>query len=234
MAKKRAYRKKRKTGRRTRRRRTVAHPQNWLTTAFPKTTAVRLLYHDIINMPYSPGTISKYFFRANGPFDPDTSIGGHQPLAFDQWGQFYNHVVVAGSRIDVTIVDSTVGQNGGGIMGGVQLSDDTSTPTVLTTFLEQPTTRYKSGSNYNNGNMGGNSAIKVSGRFSAKKFFNVTNIKDNIGRIGSTVSDTPQEEAIFTIWYSPFNQLRDLDAYIVHVKISYMCIFSEPRELRGS
>ncbi len=40
--------------------------------------------------------------RANGPFDPEYSVGGHQPRGWDQYTALYNKHVVLSSKIYVT------------------------------------------------------------------------------------------------------------------------------------
>lgn len=40
-------------------------------------------------------------FRANGLFDPDSALGGHQPSGFDFWSQKYDRYVVLGSKITI-------------------------------------------------------------------------------------------------------------------------------------
>lgn len=49
----------------------------------------------------NPGlnTTSENFFRANDLYDPNASIGGHQPIGFDQIMQFYDHFVVIGCKL---------------------------------------------------------------------------------------------------------------------------------------
>ena len=60
----------------------------------------------------------------------------------------------------------------------------------------------------------------VSKTFSAKKFFNVANVLDNISRIGAPRTANPSEKAFF--------------AMSILVTVEYIVVFSEPRELAQS
>lgn len=47
-------------------------------------------------------SVSRYFLKANGLYDPNTTGTGHQPLGYDQFTPIYNHWVVTASRIKAT------------------------------------------------------------------------------------------------------------------------------------
>jgi len=48
-----------------------------------------------------------YQYRANGMFDPEVAMGGHQPYGFDQLMAQYEHYTVLKSTIELEIVDLT-------------------------------------------------------------------------------------------------------------------------------
>ena len=52
-------------------------------------------------MEFTPGTTSTQQFqlRANGMFDPQTAVGGHQPRGFDEFMEAYDMFTVMGSKI---------------------------------------------------------------------------------------------------------------------------------------
>lgn len=68
---------------------------------FPKTKRVRMRYYDEISIDTSAGLQNYATFLANGVYDPDTGLGGHQPMGFDQWMTHYTHFTVIGSKISV-------------------------------------------------------------------------------------------------------------------------------------
>lgn len=46
------------------------------------------------------GAITAYEFRANGMYDPEVAVGGHQPYGFDQLMGQYNHFTVLKAMFD--------------------------------------------------------------------------------------------------------------------------------------
>lgn len=50
------------------------------------------------------GTNLRFTFKANGMFDPEDAIGGHQPLYYDSMTPIYNHYVVTKSSMKATIL----------------------------------------------------------------------------------------------------------------------------------
>lgn len=66
-------------------------------TVFPDRVMVKLPY-----LALTGGDTVGFFdyqYRHNGCFDPEVAIGGHQPLAFDQWMSLYENFVVTGCKI---------------------------------------------------------------------------------------------------------------------------------------
>lgn len=71
---------------------------------------VTLRYSSKFELTSGAGVASSRHFSANGLFDPDFAIGGHQPRGFDQLMAMYDHAVVLNSRIEVFVgsdVDGT-------------------------------------------------------------------------------------------------------------------------------
>jgi hypothetical protein len=48
-----------------------------------------------------------YVFRLNGPYDPDQTGSGLQPVGWDNLLVFYNASVCTGSRIEITVVNGS-------------------------------------------------------------------------------------------------------------------------------
>lgn len=174
--------------------------------------------------------VAQYNFRANSIFDPDGSGAGHQPLGHDQWSAFYNHYVVLGSKIRVTA-------NYGGTspttpqMFGVILNEDGTVISDIEQIAEQGLARYRM-ITMNPANTG---PYRVRNTFSAKKFFNVKDVKDNIPRLGATFGQNPSDEANFVVFLLSANGLADAgQAVLVWVIIDYIVLLSEPKEIAKS
>lgn len=222
---KKSYRRK---PRKNYRKRRVFRPQKLLSTGFPKSTAVKLRYVDSIQMDAGVGTVASHAFVANSCFDPDKVLGGHQPLGFDQWSAFYNHYVVVGSRIKATFTSqSSSPVTDGFYLHGISLQDDTTFTANPLHLMEQPLTRVVKQSVHTNAQR----VKSVTRNFSAKKFFNIANVTDNISRIGAKVTDNPVEEAYFLVYTGNADKLADSQAVTVLIEIEFIVIFSEPKEL---
>lgn len=222
-SKKRVYRK----NNRRRPRRRVFRPQRIIRTGFPKTTAVKLRYVDNIELNPTAGVIASHSFRANGIYDPDLTGVGHQPLAFDQWSAFYNHYTVVGAKIKATFSSKTSSPATNGFaINGINLQDDGVFTSDVFHMMEQGLTRVHKQSVHTNAQR-----IKsVTKGFSAKKFFNVTNVLD-VSRVGAHVTTTPTDQAIFVVFSGNADSVVDPEPMTVLVEIEYIVIFSEPKEL---
>lgn len=67
----------------------------------PKILRNTLTYVDNYAVTFSGAGLASFSFGANGPYDPQTAIGGHQPLGFDQIGALYDHWYVTGARFSL-------------------------------------------------------------------------------------------------------------------------------------
>lgn len=225
--KKKTYKRK---ARRTRKRAPVFRPQRIIPVGFPKTTCVKLRYVDSTAVDAGLDAVGYVTFRANSCFDPDFTGVGHQPMGFDQWATFYNHYVVVGSRITANFATRGTATALGFGVRGINLHADTTMATDLPTILEQGLTKKTLQSTHNNAQM----VRSVSRNFSAKKFFNVTNVLDNIGRIGASIAANPSEQAYFHVFSGNADPLVDPTSVLIMVTIEYIVVFSEPKELLQS
>lgn len=183
-------------------------------SGMPKTGRAKLSYCENLAMVSSTGNLTATVWRAGGAFDPRYASGGHQPMGFDQWAVLFNHYTTAGSRAEVTfnpIADSPA-------MCGIYLEAANSPSyTIFTEFVESGKGQYA----LLNDN---ETSKKLVCNYSAKKFFNLTNLKDNNSRIGADVASSPTEDAFFIIWM----QSQDLGTTMTVnglLKIDYIFYF---------
>lgn len=200
----------------------------------PITNRTRMRYADSITLNVGVvGVPSLYAFRCNSIFDPDRSGGGHQPMFHDQYLNWYNHYVVLGSKITVQAVNSNDATQVAQILG-IMVNDDTITPTTYSELMEQPGQKNGKGStkwkiiapNTNGG--------KVEQYFSSKKFFGITDVNDNITRVGAQMNADPLEEAIFTVFALPIDNATDTGPLNLLVTIDYLVEFSEAKDITKS
>lgn len=199
---------------------------NNISFGFPKTKVVRMRYCTNEKKNLTLGRLQLQW-RANGLFDPDATGTGHQPMGYDQWSAFYNHFIVLGSQISCTVSGSDSSETGS-LAINMCLSDDQTVPNTISTLVEEGrgTTQMQGGFN----------AIgtrTVRGKYSAKKFFNIKDVKDNRATLGAQGGADPSDQAIFTLTVEDpaLNTTSDISVLTV---IDYIVLMSEPKDLTPS
>lgn len=183
-----------------------------------------LRYSESINIVSASGSLGAHLFRANSCHDPDYTGVGRQPMAWDEWKALYNHYCVVGSKIKVTV-----------------LSDSgTTSPFVVGVYLSDGTTLpYTNWNGYNEAKKG--TQVMINGtpnvrtqsavaKFSAKKYFNVTDIKDNFQRLGALTSGNPAELSYFVVYYQQIDTAIS-DTKTILITMDFIVDFSEPKSL---
>lgn len=198
---------------------------------FPHHRVVKLRYVHAQSFSAGSAFNNALSIAANGCYDPDQTGGGHQPLGFDQWSQFYNHYVVLGSKITAQLTAGNNNNNSDGAIFFCYLNDDGTIPTSVSALIEQGKAHYT----LVPGNLQTQRAVQVRNTYSAKKFFNVKDVKDNLTRIGAATSANPSDLAMFNIGFSAITAGSTFGGnWSIIVTIDYIVSFSEPRELAQS
>lgn len=107
----------------------------------PKSKIVKMRYVD--NISINPSTsIASEIYRANSCFDPQYSLGGHQPMGFDQSFTDYKYGRVLGSKITVQCIpNNTIASGSNQLMFGVYLDNNaTADYSGFTSYIESPRT----------------------------------------------------------------------------------------------
>lgn len=200
---------------------------------FPANRIFKLRYCDVITLNPATAVPSQYQFRANSIFDPDQTGSGHQYLGRDQLAQFYNHYVVKGAKMTVRVIGNNTGLTSSpAAIVSLFLNDDT------TVDVTNPYIRLEKGNSVNrlfNPHQGMDKTIILTQYFSAKKFFGVKDVKDNITRLGAAMGTNPTEEAYFTLVYGPAdNSSTTLPDCQFMVTIDAIVEASEPQDLTPS
>lgn len=203
-----------------------------LTGLEPKSIRRKLVYVDSFNL--NPGLIPPFDstnFRCNGLFDPQTTIGGHQPFGFDQFMLRYNHFRVNKATITVkfqnAISDFTTGQQ---IVGIQLIAADVIPPAFLTTassIAEQPHTVYKMLGPH--GSAVGQTQIRMSVRPSKFIGQKVTN-----SNMRGTILTDPLEQCFWRIFVGPIDSGATGGAIWCTIRITYDATFTEPKEVGPS
>ena len=197
-------------------------------TGFPIAQSVTLCYCAGMDIETDTAAIGYKDFRANGMYDPEVAIGGHQPLGFDQWSAFYNHWIVYSSTIEATFRDNAEANL---CQVGILLGDDTTMPVTATAIREQPLNRNKF---LVSGNVGKQAITTVRHTFNTKQFFNLVDVKDAGDRLGGSIAADPTDVAIFRVYFGLADDSTSSRTFNIAVKIRYTAVFSEPKALPQS
>lgn len=181
----------------------------------------KLRYCDVIQLTSLAGLLGSYSFRSNSVFDPDATGTGHQPMGFGTWENLYRGYIVLGSKISVYPSTSS------------SVTDDY---TVGVYLSENQTPAYSSASEFTEAGKGTvrtyigrqSRVAPIYSTYSAKRFFNITDIKDNVDRIGAGVTANPSSQSYFVLWQQDVAG-ADSIAINYRVVIEYVVLFTEPQ-----
>lgn len=193
-------------------------------SGFPKQLAITHRYSQNIQYTHvGPNANCQYAnFGCNTLFDPWLTIGGHQPLYFDQLSAIYNHYCVMKSRIKVTIVPNTVDA----FVSGILIDDDlTPAITVLDGMVEQPSAVSKTSQR-------DAEVVTVYKSWDCKSVFG-PNPLDN-KELQGDASANPVEYQSFIIFNRPVDQTVASQMYNLYVSIEYDTIWTELRTIGQS
>lgn len=221
---KRVYRRKRYT----RRPRRFNRISRWggisLESTFRKAVKFRFVTHVKLDASAAPAVVQ---YRANSPYDPEYAIGGSSVLKWSYYQNLYKRYICVASRMKVT----TLGENAPDVA-------NPSYPGVLTLYLSHDATGLTTWENYiaqgrgayilTSGNPGAYTKKTMSCRFSAKKFFNIKDVKDNFIDFGCDTNANPPADAYYILTQEGMQTAANPQAVNCLVVIDYWCIFSEP------
>jgi len=199
---------------------------------------LRFAYRGRINDvgPY----LRHYSVRANSARNPTgysgEPIGGVQPLLFDNLAKLYKKVMVVGSKIQFYVTPAAAGSGASAvgqasqILAGVYLSKQPDAGfDSITDYITAKRGSYKSISFQRN-------QTKLTSTFSMKKFYNITDVKDNQHDFSENTQQDdgqPNRLAYFQIYAQNINtgDTRQTDLPFMYT-LDMTCIFSVPRDIQ--
>lgn len=189
----------------------------------------KMRYVDWFNLSPSSGALTYYTFRANGIYDPNKSGTGHQPFLHDTLSTLWTSYVVLGSKINFTVLGVIADANSAGAVAtGVILDDDDTISSDYTGIIEQGLGRHRI-----TNSRADTTPRTVIGKYSAKRFFGVKDVKDNQSSIGAKFGFDPVSQAYFVCWAQPLT-ISGASSLNCRVVIDYIVHVSEPKTLAQS
>jgi hypothetical protein len=183
------------------------------------------MYHDLtLSMTSTSGATTRYFYSANGLYDPDITGTGHQPMGFDQLMARYNQYTVVNSKLTVQFFNNSAAYD----RVAISLRADTTATSDKITIVEN-TNLVTTILNPNI--MSGNSKelslnCSVATYFGRKTDEVIVNDPDLLGN----AAGNPVEQCYYALnAWDPFTA-QTITTYF-NVTIEYDAIFWEPKVL---
>lgn len=207
----RRYRKRRF---RRRRKRTFVHR-----SPIARKMVTKLRYAEQVDLNPTAGVVAGHIFSANGLYDPNIAVGGHQPRGFDQLMALYDHFVVLGAYITVNY-DNT--GNAGNALVGIAMRDSATADTDINDYMETGRVIQK----YAGGSGAPSTTVRMKGN--PNKFLGRSKpLADS--QLKGSASANPTEQVYFHIFAGDTDGLTNLNAIHCSVIIDYIVAFIEPK-----
>lgn len=195
--------------------------------AFPKNKVVKMKYVDTFTLdPVDFASISQVAYRMNDINDPQDAVGGHQPSGHDEWGQFYGSYVVSGCSVKLTVASNSAGTAQHPVYIVASLSPSNSiVASDLRSMIEQGSTNTKWRLIVPS-NAAGVTTLRH--YFSAKNFFNISDIKDNSDDLGALYFGEPDRKAFLNIAVQSADGTANPQGITVTMELIYTVILGDP------
>lgn len=197
-------------------------------------TITKMKYVTQFQLNPTTGAVATKDIYANVANNPEAA-SGHQPMGWDQWGQFYDKYVVLGAKCSVMAHTTTSTSSGQNIIG-IRLKDDPYDVTTVTTvsdILEQGGISYRPLTNLTS-----RGVATVSKNYSARRHHG-KDLSQIQGKVDDTVLTAPllggsDSEVYFEVMLLPTDATQDPAAVFCTATISYIVKFMEPKTLASS
>lgn len=190
--------------------------------AFPVSRKQVLRYCDTLVLDPGAGGIASNFFSVNGMFDPDTTLGGHQPYGFDQWMAIYKYFHILSSKISIEVAASASGTTQSWRFGITPINRTTAIPSNCVDLMEMDGTVF--------GMYERSFPKKLSKTQDSHKTFGIKDLMD-ADEMRGTVSGNPPTQAYFMVWVAYGNSgVVDPEPLNVNICIDYEAVFTDSNQ----
>lgn len=191
---------------------------------FPKKMVMSHKYEETLalTIPFSVGMV-KQFMSCNGMYDPNVSLGGHQPLYFDQMAALYDHYLVIGSKITVTFpppADANMNV-------GIYIDDDAGNSLTSSDTVTEQTQAVRALLTPN-----ATTSFQLTKSWSAKKYFGGSILANT--ELQGTSGANPTEQSYYMIFCQSQTSPTAAYTYNPIVSIEYIAIWKELKEVGSS
>ncbi len=200
-------------------------------TLIPKTKMVSLVYSGTFTLGNEDSALG-HLIHANGMYDPDQAIGGHQPLGFDQWMAFYYHYEVISSKITFWIETAKEIDNSG-TYATLRIDNNTGVQTTGSTYLNQSIERPSTSVVFIPPSSGGAGRRSISKAWSQRAVYG-SSARGNAAMKGD-VDNNPAEDSFFRLKLTN-SKGSDTNLYTSTVvfRVTYLAQLTERKDITQS
>lgn len=229
------------------RNRMVSVPRNKL--AFPQEMKTTLRYCERLDFVPTGTSVIQHKFRANGLYDPNAEIGGHQPRGFDQFMDIYDTFTVLGSKISVSWMfegydGPSLVASAGNLTQNRSTSDNVPALTPMICGLHKGLENLAAGTGEEQMEKDRTQWTFINaqhqhktlkGSLAVSDFFGKGNLVGASGYTGSSTAD-PDEQILWELWCGRCSNDYPQEAtkVVAYVTIEYDTVFTEPKTLNAS
>lgn len=197
-------------------------------SAFPSRKRTTLRYVQTLVLDPGAGGTAQNLFRCIGAFDPDFTLGGHQPYGFDQWMAIYKTYHVMSAKIKVQACAAAVtGTTKSWRFGLTPIDRATAIPSLADDLMET------SGSVFTLLETG-NGPKSLTLKQDTKTRYGVKDVLDN-EHLSGTVNTNPADETYWILWVGNGNNgVTDPEPVNVLVTIDYDIWFTDVNDVINS
>lgn len=190
---------------------------------FPGTMRAVLRYSETAFLNPGAGGTAHALWRANSIYDPNYTLGGHQPYGHDTFEAIYNHYRVIKATAKVTWLGLPLPAQLPGAFVGITITDDASVSGTYDTVREVKPTKYA----VMNSSV---EPVSLNQTFVADAMFG----KQAGDKLTAKMGGDPADQAFFDVWAQASNPTEDLGTIQCVINIAYYVEFSELRDLGQS
>lgn len=210
-------------------------PFRTLSLGMPTSYTCKLRYCDDVFIDPGAALIAAKVYSCNGLYDPDQSVGGHQPNPFDQLMVFYSKATVTGAKITVRPIYQDTGTD---LTAGMLtiLKSDTGTAysgfgTMWALIESDSARKYSIVGNHTTLDNPPNGGF-VTATWGARNWFRVRDVTGH-EEYASSESANPQRQAFFEICYGHIQANNPAGRWFF-VEIEYTATFTQPKNTPSS
>lgn len=203
--------------------RSIGYVPRLLRAAIPKRIYAKLKYTDIGTFSCGSGALALAYQYQSSLFDPRASLGGHQPLFFDQYAAMYKSYIVYGIKYKFTFIS----QFDYGATAYVVYRTDTTTETNQETITERNNRTIVRG-------------LQQTGPFVNKGYVSIASMYGVNKRVVATddkfkalISANPTNMVYITPYIAQYHPSLAKDT-VIQVELTYYCEFLDRMDVSAS